>query len=184
MMVDVGEEVCSSAVLNLIVLASQQVVLHFLPGAAPICLLNSILSYLVFIHQQQTLSFVTFLWLLHERAESFECWQCLFHLPFMKGGFKTQVLFWRDVLKSHHNWTCRCQGDLHLKLWNQNRLPSNELCYPLFIGVCTDTCILPERFGKKDRLVRCIAKDVTSRHVTDTSGLYDYPFNLSLVNEN
>ena len=25
-------------------------------------------------------------------------------------------------------------------------------------------CILPERFGKKDRLVRCIEKDVTSCH--------------------
>ena len=51
------------------------------------------------------------------------------------------------------------------------------------IGVCTDQCDLPERFGKIDQLVICIAKDVTSRHrrnVTDTSGLYDYPYNSFL----
>ena len=41
-------------------------------------------------------------------------------------------------------------------------------------------CILPERFGKKDRLVRCITKDVTSRHVTDVMSRHRHQWSLWL----
>ena len=61
------------------------------------------------------------------------------------------------------------------------------------IGVCTDTYVLlPERFGKKrPRLVRCIAKDITSSHrcnvtsqtpVVSMTTRFNYTFGMRPIN--
>ena len=55
-------------------------------------------------------------------------------------------------------------SDLPNELWRVHKLLFTYFSINTYWCLYRHLCILPERFGKNDRLVRCIAKDVTSRH--------------------
>ena len=62
---------------------------------------------------------------------------------------------------SHRTWKCVIKVT---NLCNRLNKHVKEIELTLYWCLHRHHCDLPERFGKKDRLVRCIAKDVTSRH--------------------